>query len=105
LSSAAIARQAGSLDTAIDLLLCLDRQEEARTVLIDGLELDLVREEVVDFVQIHDVPPIPSDFEREMEARRQGLRSDPALREAVQRQGRILPYSATAGAPAEAPAQ
>lgn len=104
LTSVSIVLQAAVLETVVDLYLCLNRPEAARAALIDALASDAGRQEVVEFVQIDGTPPLPSDFGRELEARRNRLRQDPLLREAALRYGRILPYSVQAGAPPEASA-
>ena len=104
LSSVAAVAQAGPLATIVDLYLCLDRPDSARTALIDALGRDGTRADAVEFVQPDGSPPMPSEFGRELAARRDRLRRDPALREAALRHGRILPYAAEAGAPAEAAA-
>jgi tetratricopeptide (TPR) repeat protein len=101
LSSIAIVVQAASLETVIALYQCLDRPDAARAALIDALGRDGARDEAVEFAQIDETPPVPSEFGRELKERENRLRMDPAVREAVARYGRILPYSGHAGAPAE----
>jgi tetratricopeptide (TPR) repeat protein len=89
--------------TRAKLHLCFGRQEAARDALLAGLENESEREQVVDFMQIENEPPAPSELERRLAERRRALLQDPQLLAAVARHGRILTYPLRAGAPLEAP--
>jgi len=104
LSSVGLVVGAAALDAVVELYLCQQRPEAARTALLDAIAGEAGRQKMVEFVQVDGTPPMPSDFGRELEDGRNRLRRDPQLRAAALRYGRILSYSAQAGAPPEAPA-
>lgn len=102
--SVAAVSSAGDPAYAASLHLCFDRLDAARAALIEGLENESSREDVLAWVQPADVVPMQSDYGRRNAARGAVLRRDPALLAAVARYGRILPHPPSAGAPPEAPA-
>jgi tetratricopeptide (TPR) repeat protein len=101
LSSVALAANTGSVPTAVETYLCLERPEAARTVLLDALAREELRGAVADFLQPEDRAALPGELGGLLDARRAALRGDPVLLEAAAPHVRILPYSGRAGAPAE----
>jgi hypothetical protein len=83
-------------------LLCLDRLDAARDVLLASVTNETVREDLFGFMQEHEPVPMQSDYGRRMHERLAKLRADPGLRAAIAPHARILPYSLQAGAPLEA---
>jgi hypothetical protein len=86
---------------AADLHLCFDRPAAARSALIAALRHEELRDDVIEYLQPEDEPPMQSDYGRTLAARRRALQSDPALLREVGKYGRVLPYALSAGAPAE----
>ncbi len=85
----------------VDLLLCMDDPETARAALLEGLDQEPARAQVVAWMQPADFV-FDSDFARSVTGRADQLRQDPKLRRAVSRHGRLLDWSVSAGAPADA---
>lgn len=83
------------------LLLCLNKPEAARDVLLAAAADENAREEVIQYMQDSDAVPMQSDYGRRIHERHAALRADPQLRAAVGRHGRFLPFSIRAGAPPE----
>jgi tetratricopeptide (TPR) repeat protein len=76
--------------SAAHLHLCRNDHEAARRALIEGLEGEATRAEVLDNLQPRHRHPSNSDFARKMAKRWDRLRADPRLIEAAERHGRIL---------------
>lgn len=81
--------------------LCFDKPDAAREVLIAALGTAEGQEDVLGYMQVSDEAPAQSEYARTIRARNDALRSDPKLLAAVAAFGRVLPYSMSAGAPAE----
>jgi tetratricopeptide (TPR) repeat protein len=96
--SAAYVVRSGLPVTTASLHLCFDRKEAARAALIAGLAREGQRDDVIDFMQLEDEPPLPTEVDRATNARQAALRADPALLAAVAPHGRILPFAPAAGA-------
>lgn len=101
LSSIAIGIGGGNFDTRIRLLLCLDRQAEARDALVNALRDPDLRSDALAFFRPDSNPGHPDDYSRMIEGRWDALRADSGLRAEAQRHGRILDYPLNAGAPPE----
>ena len=99
--SIAIATRPANPVATAQLFLCLGREESARTLLIEALRHEELRDSVLAFAQPDETPPMQSDTVLLLSARQQALRADPRLRAAASRYGRILPWTLSAGAPAE----
>lgn len=98
--SLALAGQQGPSSVA-NMYLCLNKPDAARDVLIKALESEGGREAVLEYVQPADDVPMQSDYGRTIAARARALRADPKLLRAVADYGRVLPFTLSAGAPAE----
>lgn len=97
----ALAVQHGS--AAAMLHLCLGDAAAAKTALLDALENDAIRDDVLRFVQPPDEDPYPSEYGRKQRAASDALRSDPELLRAVGIYGRVLPWPANQAARADPP--
>lgn len=86
---------------AADLHLCFDRPDAARSALIAALRREELRDDVIQYVQLDDDAPDRSDYQRMLWGRRRALKADPVLLREVEKHGRVLPYTLSAGAPAE----
>jgi hypothetical protein len=64
----------------------------AKTALLDALENEATRDDVIRFMQPPDEGPDPSPYEQKQRAAADALRADPELRQAVALHGRILPW-------------
>ena len=91
-----------SPDNMVATYLCLERPDEARRVLIEGLKHERTRDSVIAYVQPEADWPMKSQLGAMMAARYLKLRQDPKLRAAVEKHGRILPFAVSAAAPPEA---
>ena len=81
--------------------LCLGDIPSAKKALLDALKVDDYRADVIAFVQPPSEEPLPSAYDRRLYALKDQLRHDPDLLSAVAEYGRVLPWPANAGAPAE----
>jgi tetratricopeptide (TPR) repeat protein len=87
---------------AANLYLCLGRKDDARRVLIAALAIEPQRDDVIEYLQLENGPPMPSEVARAAASRRRALAEDPEIIAAVAPYGRVLPYQAGAGANAAA---
>jgi hypothetical protein len=87
------------LEALAETLLCLERPASLRTVLIEGLDSEATRDEVLAYLQPSGLAPIQSPLGLAHHARHEAMRRDPAVLAAVRAHGRILPYARNAGAP------
>lgn len=99
--SASFARLQASPADVASHYLCVDRPEEARQVLIQGLKDKRTRDRVIAFVQPVAHRPAKSPLGDKIAARFLKLRQDPKLRAAVEKHGRILPFVISDLAPLE----
>jgi tetratricopeptide (TPR) repeat protein len=83
------------------LQLCLGNASAARSMLLEALDDPFSRDGIIGFVQTRDEPALPSEYGRKLSAKVDSLRKDPILVKAVQKYGRILPFSLIDGAAAE----
>jgi hypothetical protein len=90
---------AASIDSLAEAYLCLKRPDSLRTILLEALNNEATRAEVLDYLQPSGTAPIQSPLGLAHHARHQAMRRDPALLAAVRAHGRILPYALNAGAP------
>lgn len=88
-----------SIEALAETYLCLERPESLRTILIEALNSEATRAEVLDYLQPSGTAPIQSPLGLAHHARHQAMRGDPALLAAARAYGRILPYALNAGAP------
>lgn len=86
-------------EIAANLHLCRGNQAAAKRALLQALKDPERREHVIAFMQPGDDQLLPSDFSREMVARRTALKSDAELRSAVEEHGRILSFALNEAAP------
>jgi tetratricopeptide (TPR) repeat protein len=86
-----------------ELQLCLGNPQAAKKALIAGLANEATRAGVIDFVQLPAEDPLPSEYSKKMRTQFDVLRTDSELLQAVAQYGRVLPWTANAGAPPEAP--
>lgn len=84
------------------LQLCLGNLSAARNILLEALKDPPDRDGIIGFMQTRGEPVFPSEYGQKLSAKVDTLRTDPILVEAVKKYGRILPFSVTDGAPAEA---
>jgi tetratricopeptide (TPR) repeat protein len=83
------------------LHLCTGNPAAARRVLEQALESGSSRGNVLSLAQKVIDRPMPSDWDRRMRAKIEELRADPALRRAIEKYGRILPFAVREGAAPE----
>jgi len=88
----------GNPRMAAELHLCFGRHDAARQVLLDALTNEDERAQAIEFLQIQNDPPMPSEVGRTIHERRQALREDERLVAALAAHGRVLPYRLGAGA-------
>lgn len=97
----ALAVERGS--AAALLHLCMGDPAAAKKALLDALDDEATRDDVVRFVQPSDEEPFPSDYGRKQRAAIDALVSDPELLRAVGLYGRVLPWRLNEAAGAAAP--
>jgi hypothetical protein len=101
-------RPAPSIDTdlldlpaRLRLALCLDQTDQARAMLIAAIDDEDERAAALKWVQPYSEPPTVSAFHKEMGAKVRALQREPAVRQAVHRNGVILDWPLEAAAPAQ----
>ena len=81
------------------VLLCTNREAEARNALLAALEDEDERADALRWMQPFADPQVQSDFRKQMSARIRSLQGDPAVRAAVARYGVVLDWPLTAAVP------
>jgi hypothetical protein len=74
------------------LHLCLNQPAAAKKDLLDALQQESTRDNVVGFVQPSDELPDPSAWSKRQYVAQQALSSDPELLRAIEPYGRVLPW-------------
>jgi tetratricopeptide (TPR) repeat protein len=99
--SLSIAMRPADPVASANLYLCLGRHEAARSLLVNALRHEELRDSVLGFVQPEAGPPLQSETAALLLARQRALREDPILLAEAAKYGRILPWTISASAPAE----
>lgn len=86
----ALAVQTGS--AAAMLHLCMGDPAAAKRDLLDALQSEATRDDVVGFVQLSDERPYPTPYAMRQRAAADALRSDPDVLSAIAKYGRVLPW-------------
>lgn len=100
-ASIALAASIEAADDVAALHVCTDNAEQARGTLLNALQVEEKRDNVIAFMQPPSQPPLPSDYGRKQRDAADALRRDPELIRAVERYGRILAYPVNVAAPKE----
>ena len=87
------------LSARIFVLLCLDRREDAKAALLNGLDDEAERADALRWVQPFLDPPVQSEFRRMINAKVRALQRDPAVVAGASRHGVILDWALVSSVP------